>query len=90
MLTTLKGHIWHINVYFSDQKIIQRAKHPKEQNFEDLAIQKSKMQMDRAQIVDEKNGVICLVMFVPGVMVIKMSKLAHFLYFLLMPAKCRS
>ena len=40
MLTTLKGHIWHINVHFSDQKIIQRAKHPKEQNFEDLAIQK--------------------------------------------------
>ena len=48
------------------------------------------MQMDRAQIIDEKNGVICLVMFAPGVMVIRMSKLAHFLYFLLMPAKCRS
>ena len=41
--------------------------------------------MDRAQKVDEKNGVICLViMFTPRVMVIKMSKMAHFLYFLLM------
>ena len=39
--------------------------------------------MDRAQRVDEKNGVICLVMFTPGVIVIKMSKMAHFLYFLL-------
>ena len=48
------------------------------------------MKMDGAQIADKKNGVICLVMFVPGVMVIKMSKLAHFWYFLLMPAKSRS
>ena len=39
--------------------------------------------MERTQRVDEKNGVICLVMFAPGVMVIKMSKMAHFLYFLL-------
>ena len=35
-----------------------------------------------------KKGVICLViMYTPGVMVIKMSKMAQFLYFLLMPAK---
>ena len=39
--------------------------------------------MDRAQRVDEKNGVICLVMFIPGFIVIKMLKMAHFLYFLL-------
>ena len=45
--------------------------------------------MDEAQRVDEKNGVICLVvMFTPRVMVIKMSKIAHFLYFLLITAKC--
>ena len=37
--------------------------------------------MDRAQRLDEKNGVICLVMFTPGAMVIKMSKMDHFLYF---------
>ena len=39
--------------------------------------------MDRVQRVDEKNGVICLVMFTPEVIVIKMSKMGHFLYFLL-------
>ena len=37
--------------------------------------------MYKAQRVDEKNGVICLVMLTPGVIVIKMSKMAHFLYF---------
>ena len=42
--------------------------------------------MNRAQRVDEKNGVIFLViMFTPGV--IEMSKMAHFLYFLLTTAK---
>ena len=39
--------------------------------------------MDRAQRVDEKNGVICLVMFAPGAIVTKVSKMAHFLHFLL-------
>ena len=35
-----------------------------------------------------KNGVICLViMFTPQIIVIKMLKLDHFLYFLLMEAK---
>ena len=38
---------------------------------------------DRAQRLDKKNGVICLVMFTPTVMVIKMSKMADFMYFLL-------
>ena len=46
--------------------------------------------MDRAQRVDEKNGIIYLVMFTPRVMVIKMSKMAHFLYFLLDTAKTLS
>ena len=45
--------------------------------------------MDRAETVDEKNGVNCLVIC-PGVMVIKISKMTHFLYFLLMPAKNQS
>ena len=39
--------------------------------------------MDSAQRVGEKNDVICLIMFTSGVMVIKMSKMAHFLQFLL-------
>ena len=43
---------------------------------------------DRAQIGDEKNGVICLViMFTSKVIVNKMSKMADFLYFLLMAAE---
>ena len=42
---------------------------------------------DKAQIVDKKNGVIRLVMFTPRVMVIKMSKMADFMYFLLDTAK---
>ena len=40
---------------------------------------------NRAQRVDERNGVICLViMFTPKVM--KMSKLPHFMYLLLISA----
>ena len=51
-------------------------------------MQKLNIPTDRAQRVDKKNRVICLViMFAPGVMVIKMLKMAHFSYFLLMPAK---
>ena len=38
--------------------------------------------MDRAQRLYEKNGVIRLVMSTPRVMIIKMSKMAHFMYFL--------
>ena len=43
--------------------------------------------MNRAQRLDENNAVICLVLFTPRVMVIKMSKLAHSMYFLLIAAK---
>ena len=44
--------------------------------------------MYRAQRVDEKNGIICLViMFTPRVMVFKMSEITNFLYFLLITAK---
>ena len=43
---------------------------------------------DRAQRFDGKNGVIFLVaIFDPRVRVIKMSQIAHFLYFLLMTGK---
>ena len=37
--------------------------------------------MDKVQKVGEKNGLIFLVMFSPAVTLIKMSKIAHFLYF---------
>ena len=44
--------------------------------------------MERAPRPDKKNRVICLaIMFTPSIMVTKMSKIAHFLYFLLMTAK---
>ena len=44
--------------------------------------------MDRAQRVDEKNGVIFLVvMYISRVMFIEVSKMVHFLYCLLMTAK---
>ena len=50
----------------------------------------SNISTDRAQTVDEKNGVIVQVMFTPRVMVIKMSKMAHSMYFLLDTAKNQS
>ena len=44
--------------------------------------------MDKIQRLDEKNGVICLVvMFTPRVMVIKMSKMTHLFCFLLITAE---
>ena len=61
---------------------------PMEFNFEGLEIQKWNIPTDRAQQLDEKNGVICLViMFTPRVMVFEMSKTAHCLYFLLIKPK---
>ena len=47
--------------------------------------------MDRAQRLDGKNEVICLVIvFTLQVMVIKMSKMAHFWSLLWMPTKNQS
>ena len=43
--------------------------------------------MDRAQRVHEKNGFIHLIMFTPRVVAIKMSQMAHFIYFPLDTAK---
>ena len=50
-------------------------------------MQKWNISTNRAQTVDEKNGIICLVMFTSRDMVIKMSKMAHFMYFLMNIAK---
>ena len=62
-----------------------------ELNFKGIEMQRQNIPTDRAQRVDGKNGVICLViMFTPRVMVIKISKMAHFFYFLLMPLKYQS
>ena len=57
-------------------------------NFEDLKMQKLNIPTEQAEWVDVKNGVLCLaVMVTPRVMDVKLSKLAYFLYFLLMAAK---
>ena len=58
---------------------------PKESNFEGLEMEKWNIPMERDQRLDEKNGVICL--FMPRVIVIEMSKMAYFLYFVLMKAE---
>ena len=84
-----KCHFWHVNVYFTNQNIMERGS--LEQNFEGLEMQKWNIPNDTAQRADEKNGVICLViMFTPKSMVIKMPKLAHNLYFLLLTANNQS
>ena len=49
-----------------------------------------KLSVYRAQRVDEKNGVIRLVMLTLRVMVIRMSKMVHFMYFLMNTAKHQS
>ena len=60
---------------------------PIELNFEGL----ENIPTDRSQRVDKKNGVNCpVIMFISGVTAITMSKVAHFLYFLLMAAKRQS
>ena len=62
-----------------------------ELNFEGLEMQKWNIPRVRAQRVGEKNGVICqVIMLTPALMVIKMSKMAHFLFFLSMTAKNQS
>ena len=45
---------------------------------------------NKAQRVVEGNEVICLVIFSPRVMVIKISRMAHFMYFLLDTRKYQS
>ena len=52
-------------------------------------MQKWNISTYRAQRVDEKNDVICLVMFISNVMIIRMSKMAHLMYFLLNTEKNR-
>ena len=53
-----------------------------ELNFEVLEIQKLNIPKDRAQRIDEKIGIICLVIMIPlRGLVIKMSKMIHFGFF---------
>ena len=74
-------------MYFIDQNIIQRRDSIK-LNFEGLEMHKGNMPTDRARRADDKIVVICLViMVISRVMIIKMSRMSIFLYFLLMTAK---
>ena len=82
-----KFHVWHVNVYFTEQNIMHREDFI-ELNFEGIKIEKRNVPTDRAQRLDKKNWAICLsIRFIPTVIFIKMSKMGHFLYFLLMIAK---
>ena len=80
-----KCHDWPVNMYFTNQSMIQRGRGgggAMKLNFEGLQMQKWNIATDRIQKVRKGNGFICLViMFTPAVMVIKMSKMAHFLHF---------
>ena len=50
-------------------------------NFQGLEMQKWNIPRDRAQKEAEKNGFIYhVIIFTPGVMVIKMPKMAHFVF----------
>ena len=87
MLTELK-------VSFLVRKcVFYRRGDPMELNFEGLEMQKWNIPTNRAQRADEKKkkkknrASWLVIMLTPGVMVIKMCKMAHFLCFLLMPAK---
>lgn len=71
-------------MYFTGQKNIQRGL--KELDYDGLKIQKLNIRMNRVQRVDMENGIICLIMFTVGVLTIEMSKIAHFLCFLLITA----
>ena len=72
--------------YFADQN--GRKEDPMKMNFGNFQIQKWISQTVRAQKVDEKNGVICLIsFFLSWVMVLKLPKIVHFWKFVLTSAR---
>ena len=80
MVTGLKVSLFACKHVFYRPELLQRG-NPMGLSFEGIEIQKWDITTDKAQRIDEKNGVICLVfMFTLGVVAIKMSKMAHFLY----------
>ena len=76
-----KCHLWHVNVYFVDQKIMQRGT-SWNQIFKVL---KCKNEMYKR--IDEKMGSFVKLSCLLSELIIKMSKMVHVLYFLLMTAK---
>ena len=77
-------------MYFKDQNVMQTATHRTEfWNYWNS--KKENIPTDGDQRVDAKNGVIYLIIiFTPRFIVIKMSKMVHFSYFLLMTAENQS
>ena len=79
MLTGLKGSSLACKCVFCKP---EHNSNPMKVSFEGLEIQKWNIAMDRAQIVHEKNGVICLViMFTPNVMELWSLKCQKWLIF---------
>ena len=78
--TKFWSHSFHIqNSGILQTKRDQSGEHMKT-NFDIFQIQKWISQIVRAQKLDEKNGVICLVSFFTSwVMVLKLPKIVHFL-----------
>ena len=73
-----KCHLWHVNMCYRPQYNV-KGQPPRNWILEVLKLPNWNIPTDRACKVDEKNA-----MLTSGFMVIKMSKMAPFLYFLLM------
>ena len=70
MLAGVKVYLWLLNVYFTDQNVMQKV-WLVVNVYEDLQMQKWNVPMDRAQRADERNGVICLVVTVTIEVILK-------------------
>ena len=78
--TKFWSHSFHLQNSGILQTRMDQRGDPMKTNFDIFQIQKWISQTVRAQKVDEKNGVICLVSFFPSwVMVLKLPKIVHFL-----------
>ena len=74
------SHSFHLQNSGNLQTRMDQRGNPMKTNFNIFQIQKWISQTVRAQKVDEKNGVICLVSFFPSwVMVLKSPNIVHFL-----------
>ena len=91
MLTDLKVSSLSCECLFHRPEDFANRGPPMELNFEGLEMQKGNMPTDKAQRENEKIGIIYLgIIFTPELTVIKMSKMAHILYLLLITAKNQS
>ena len=81
MLTNLKCYLWPVNIYFAAQNIMQSWDFM-ELSFKGFEMQKMNISRDRAQLVNEKNNFVCLlIIFTPRVMELKMSKMPYLCIF---------